>query len=233
MSQKLILPFANNWVTAGYKKSGYTASWGYPHYGCDYVSGVAAGASVIASGAGTVVTAGFDNAVGNVIAIVYSDVLNHKTGALYSLVARYMHLKSIAVKVGQTVKAGDVIGVEGNTGSGNWSAHLHVEFDTDTRPAYYNWSPQVAGSNLIKKGTDSTVNPSYLFHRRTDQALANGNTKANWTATEDYNLPTVSTSTSSNTKLETRLSAVEAAVKTLETQVAAAKTEIAAIRKML
>lgn len=40
--------------------------------------------------------------------------------------SNYMHLKSISVSVGQTVKAGDVIGVIGGTG-GNYAPHLHYE----------------------------------------------------------------------------------------------------------
>ncbi|WP_417893133.1 phage tail spike protein [Aerococcus viridans] len=40
--------------------------------------------------------------------------------------SNYMHLKSINVSVGQTVKAGDVIGVIGGTG-GDYAPHLHFE----------------------------------------------------------------------------------------------------------
>lgn len=40
--------------------------------------------------------------------------------------SNYMHLKSISVSVGQTVKAGDVIGVIGGTG-GDYAPHLHFE----------------------------------------------------------------------------------------------------------
>ena len=44
--------------------------------------------------------------------------------------SNYMHLKSISVSVGQTVKAGDVIGVIGGTG-GNYAPHLHFEISPD------------------------------------------------------------------------------------------------------
>lgn len=175
-------------INAGYKTSGYRAGWGYDHYGCDYGSFVPTGDNVIASGAGQVVTAGYDNAVGNVLTILYKDVYIHKTGKSQSLVARYMHLQSLAVKVGDAVTAGQVIGVEGNTGAGKWGIHLHVEFDTDTRPQYYNWSPQVTGSNIFKHGMDSTVNPSHIFYKRKDQRLT-ANYAPNYAAPDDINLP--------------------------------------------
>ncbi len=44
--------------------------------------------------------------------------------------SNYMHLKSINVSVGQSVKAGDVIGVIGGTG-GNYAPHLHFELSPD------------------------------------------------------------------------------------------------------
>ena len=44
--------------------------------------------------------------------------------------SNYMHLKSISVSVGQTVKAGDVIGVIGGTG-GDYAPHLHYELSPD------------------------------------------------------------------------------------------------------
>jgi murein DD-endopeptidase MepM/ murein hydrolase activator NlpD len=40
----------------------------------------------------------------------------------------YMHLTSIAVTNGQTVKAGDIIGTLGNSGTVSSGPHLHLEF---------------------------------------------------------------------------------------------------------
>ncbi len=42
----------------------------------------------------------------------------------------YMHLTSIAVKSGDTVQAGDIIGTLGNTGTVSSGPHLHLEFRT-------------------------------------------------------------------------------------------------------
>ena len=183
-AQKLILPYKSCKVVAGYKRPAYRNYWGYNHYGCDYVG--VSNLDIIASGNGTVLTAGYDNNVGNTVCILYPDVVNHKTGKTQSLIARYMHLKSIAVKVGQKLQAGDKIGVEGATGAGKWASHLHIEFDTDT--AWPNYSPQVEGANLIKKGVDSTVNPSHLFHRGAGQSISNYGTP-NYTIAEDWTLP--------------------------------------------
>jgi hypothetical protein len=182
--QKLILPYKSCKVVAGYKRPAYRSYWGYDHYGCDYVG--VSNLDIIASGNGTVLTAGYDNNVGNTVCILYPDAYNHKTGKTQSLIARYMHLASITVKVGQKLKAGDKIGVEGATGRGNWSSHLHIEFDTDTK--WPNYSPQVAGANLIKKGIDSTVNPSHLWHRGAGQSISNYGTP-NYTVKEDWTLP--------------------------------------------
>jgi murein DD-endopeptidase MepM/ murein hydrolase activator NlpD len=184
--QKLILPYKSCKVVAGYKRPAYRSYWGYDHYGCDYV-GVGS-LDIIASGNGTVLTAGYDNNVGNTVCILYPDAYNHKTGKTQSLIARYMHLKSISVKVGQKLKAGDKIGVEGATGRGNWSSHLHIEFDTDTK--WPNYSPQVAGANLIKKGVDSTVNPSHVFHKGRGQSISNYGTP-NYTVQDDWMLPEI------------------------------------------
>jgi hypothetical protein len=43
----------------------------------------------------------------------------------------YMHLTSLAVKSGDTVEAGDIIGTLGNTGTTASGPHLHLEFRTD------------------------------------------------------------------------------------------------------
>lgn len=53
--------------------------------------------------------------------------VEHTTDGYWS---NYMHLKSISVSVGQTVKAGDVIGVIGGTG-GDYAPHLHFELSPD------------------------------------------------------------------------------------------------------
>jgi murein DD-endopeptidase MepM/ murein hydrolase activator NlpD len=85
------------------------------HYGTDYATPV--GTPVRASGAARVAFAGPRILTGN------SVVLEHMPG-VYGI---YYHLDSIAVTVGQTVQAGQLIGRSGMTGLVT-GAHLHFEF---------------------------------------------------------------------------------------------------------
>ena len=55
----------------------------------------------------------------------YGNVVSIETGRFF---IRYCHLDLIAVKEGAVVRAGDVIGLEGNTGASR-GAHLHFEVD--------------------------------------------------------------------------------------------------------
>lgn len=52
--------------------------------------------------------------------------VNHKNGFRTC----YMHLDSIAVRQGEEVKAGDIIGTLGNSGTVSSGPHLHLEFRT-------------------------------------------------------------------------------------------------------
>lgn len=95
------------------------------HYGMDYACGV--GTPVYAANSGTVCLSLFDNAGGNMIGINGDHELS-----------RYAHLSQRLVKVGDKVKAGDLIGYSGNTGSATTGAHLH--FETWITPANYKYN---------------------------------------------------------------------------------------------
>lgn len=84
------------------------------HHGLDIAGDK--GQAVFATAAGTVQEAGYQGGYGNLI------VLDHGFG----LVTRYGHLSAFSVKVGQTVKRGDVIGRMGATGRATGN-HLHYE----------------------------------------------------------------------------------------------------------
>lgn len=84
------------------------------HEGMDFSSPV--GTPVYATGDGTVTHASWQSAYGNLVEI------NHG----YNYTTRYAHLSQIAVKPGQAVKRGDLIGKVGNTGKSTGS-HLHYE----------------------------------------------------------------------------------------------------------
>ena len=189
--QYLIMPFTRCMMLCGYKNPQYTKYWGYPHYGVD-ISTIQGGASddhrILASGEGVVLAAGKDSRLGYGAAVLYQDVLNHHTGETISVVGRYMHMKSLLVKEGDTVQAGPVIGEEGKEGTADY--HLHLEFDTDVTPAYATWSPQVAGTGgFWKKGVDSTVNPSYLLYVGPGQSLEKPTYNPAWLNPEDFAIP--------------------------------------------
>lgn len=164
MSQILYLPADNCQLEAGYKNANYLKQYGYNHFGHDYGHPLRQKFDVLASGTGTVMACGKDRStMGYVAAIVYKEVrLPTQTGSKkeLDLTVRYFHMESLKVRKGQQVSKGDVIGTVGNTVAG--MKHVHVEIDIDTAwPAY---SPQVAGGPIIKKGTDSTLNPAAVFY---------------------------------------------------------------------
>ncbi|OCQ94613.1 peptidase [Oscillatoriales cyanobacterium USR001] len=86
------------------------------HSGLDLLAPI--GTKVLVVGVGTVAFAGTQGAYGNLV------VVNHQAGKQ----TRYAHLGSIAVKVGQKVQQGDVLGTVGATGKPDLvQPHLHFE----------------------------------------------------------------------------------------------------------
>lgn len=93
-----------------------------PHRGVDIssVAGNGPGSNVVASDGGTVIAAGHgveDATYGNSVCI------DHGNGWF----TRYAHLYSLAVTAGMAVSKGQIIGVEGNTGTYTFGTHLHFE----------------------------------------------------------------------------------------------------------
>ncbi|WP_406384469.1 M23 family metallopeptidase [Streptomyces sp. NBC_01618] len=114
------LPVAGSYVTTGYKSSGSLWSSG-SHSGIDFHA--ASGSSVVAVGAGTVVEAGWGGAYGN-------NIVLRMTDGTYT---QYGHLSSIGVSVGQSIGAGQQIGLSGSTGN---STGPHLHFEARTTPSY-------------------------------------------------------------------------------------------------
>ena len=100
----------------GYKDAGASWSSGY-HTGVDFLA--PAGTALQAVGAGTVISAGWDGSYGNEIIIRLAD----------GRYAQYAHLSSISVSSGETVTAGQQIGLSGATGNVT-GPHLHFEIRT-------------------------------------------------------------------------------------------------------
>jgi murein DD-endopeptidase MepM/ murein hydrolase activator NlpD len=109
-------PVVGGTVGTPYHQSGSMWSSGY-HTGTDFV--VPTGTSLKAVGAGTVVSAGWGGAYGNQVVIQLAD--GHY--------AQYAHLSSLSVSAGQSVTAGQQVGLSGATGNVT-GPHLHFEIRT-------------------------------------------------------------------------------------------------------
>lgn len=110
------------WVTSGFgpRISPFTGRLAV-HDGLDI--GAPPNAPVHASAGGTVTVVGFDNKMGNVVAIEHG----------YDIETQYGHLSKILVKQGQKVKRGDLIGLVGSTGLST-GPHLHYMVKVNERP---------------------------------------------------------------------------------------------------
>ncbi|MFJ8538249.1 LysM peptidoglycan-binding domain-containing M23 family metallopeptidase [Streptomyces sp. NPDC093591] len=109
-------PVASAAVSTAYKVAGSMWSSGY-HTGVDFVTPT--GTALKAVGAGTVVSAGWGGAYGNQVVIQLAD----------GYYAQYAHLSSLSVSAGQSVTAGQQIGLSGATGNVT-GPHLHFEIRT-------------------------------------------------------------------------------------------------------
>ncbi len=196
MSQKLILPMNRVNVNAGYKMAAYTKSWGFAHYGID-LGNPDHQRTIYSPGDGTIIAAGMDGdtpsqRMGNALVLVFPDVARND-GKTSSLACRMFHLDSLAVKEGQAVKRGDVLGVYGNTGAATSGPHLLVEFDTDAQYPQYAVGIKASGK-VIKKGSrDTTVDPSKVWYLGPGQAVFDGwdgkGVSSGWIGQNDLELP--------------------------------------------
>ncbi|MDQ0687691.1 murein DD-endopeptidase MepM/ murein hydrolase activator NlpD [Streptomyces achromogenes] len=110
------LPVSGATVGTPYHQSGSMWSSGY-HTGVDFV--VPTGTSLKAVAEGTVVSAGWGGAYGNQVVIKLND----------GYYAQYAHLSQLSVSAGQTVGAGQQVGLSGATGNVT-GPHLHFEIRT-------------------------------------------------------------------------------------------------------
>ncbi|MFJ1807598.1 MULTISPECIES: peptidoglycan DD-metalloendopeptidase family protein [unclassified Streptomyces] len=115
-SSGYVLPVAGATVGTAYHTAGSMWSSGY-HTGTDFV--VPTGTSLKAVGAGTVVSAGWGGAYGNQVVIRLAD----------GYYAQYAHLSQLSVSAGQSVAAGQQLGLSGATGNVT-GPHLHFEIRT-------------------------------------------------------------------------------------------------------
>lgn len=112
----------NFWTRSTQPDMSYGERWGTLHSGWDIGSNGNAGYGIYATTDGVVRFSGTKTGgIGNCIYI------EHTADGYWS---NYMHLASMSVSVGQTVKAGDRIGTMGNSG-GDYAIHLHYELSPD------------------------------------------------------------------------------------------------------
>lgn len=162
MSQILIIPLNKAQLTAGYKNANYRKKFGFTHYGFDLSNGANDDRTLWGMGDGVVKAVGFDKVFGNVVVMVYEDVLIPGTQKVQDLTVRLYHLASTAVVVGQKITTATKLGVMGNTGQYSTGPHVHVEIDTDTNMPTY--APGLSkSSNIIKKCVDSTLSPAKVL----------------------------------------------------------------------
>lgn len=192
--QKLLIPFIDCSMIAGYKTEIYLNEHGYEHYGIDigtYQGTLFENHNIYGSGNGTVVSAGWDSKLGGAICVRYNEVYNHKTGETIDIIARYMHLKKVNVKTGDNVTIETILGEEGKEGTSNY--HLHLEFDTDIN--YPRYTPQVSYGLSYwinnKYTVDSTVNPSEFLYQSNERKLHDTNWVEGWLNEEDENIPLI------------------------------------------
>jgi murein DD-endopeptidase MepM/ murein hydrolase activator NlpD len=84
------------------------------HSGLDI--GAPSGSPVVATGAGTVISAGWNGGYGKAVIIQHSDTQQ----------TLYGHLSEVSVQAGQTIAQGTVLGLVGSTGNST-GPHLHFE----------------------------------------------------------------------------------------------------------
>ena len=107
-------------ITAYFCDPNYGHTW--QHEGVDFAFW--AGTPVVATAEALVVSAGWDDQLGNVVTIC--------SGLAAGWCARYAHLATITVAAWVTVHPGEQIGTVGNSGAGAYGAyHLHYDMRKD------------------------------------------------------------------------------------------------------
>jgi murein DD-endopeptidase MepM/ murein hydrolase activator NlpD len=95
------------------------------------------GQKVRSSTNGQVIISGFDDDFGNWVGVYY---------AVDNVTLVYCHLKSRAVRMGQTVKRGQVLGLVGNTGNST-APHLHVQANHERG---FNYAANIAPGKWVR-----------------------------------------------------------------------------------
>ena len=137
-STALEMPFDGTYpVTQGFGPTDFTAEpsyEGYAHFHTGIDFGLPQGTDVKAAGSGKVIAAGWtDDGFGNEV------IVDHGNG----VVSLYGHLSAVDTKVGDTVQAGQEIGLSGSTGN---STGPHLHFGVEVNGQWVDPTPYIHGS---------------------------------------------------------------------------------------
>ncbi|MGZ8901657.1 MAG: M23 family metallopeptidase, partial [Limisphaerales bacterium] len=160
-----------NWPLAEYRYGGVFFAPNIVHTGVDIDA--IEGASILAAGPGTVVSADwglFSEVPGNIsdpygMAVVVRHDFGYKGQALYTV---YAHMSEIIAVMGQHVEAGDVLGLVGETGA-TTGPHLHFEIRVGDNTFYRTYNPELwmappqGWGVLVGRLTDDKENMLYQF----------------------------------------------------------------------
>lgn len=111
------IPAVFKYPAQGKISSEFDVRWGEMHYGVDIAA--TGNVPIQSAASGTVVKSYYSTSYGNVVFVAH-----RINGNLYTTV--YAHMKSRAVKAGDTVQTGQLLGYMGNTGN-SFGQHLHFE----------------------------------------------------------------------------------------------------------
>ncbi|EMA6344221.1 SH3 domain-containing protein [Bacillus cytotoxicus] len=111
------IPAVFKFPTQGKISSTFDMRWEQMHYGVDIAA--QGNVSIHAAASGKVVKSYYSASYGNVVFVAH-----RINGKLYTTV--YAHMKDRAVKIGDTVQVGQLLGHMGNTGH-SFGQHLHFE----------------------------------------------------------------------------------------------------------
>ena len=115
-SGSLMWPGTSNVVTSRFETRLHPVHKVYiKHNGIDLRA--AYGSNIYAADSGTVITAGYSSSYGNYV------VIDHGSNGMTTL---YAHMSKLAVKSGNSISKGDVVGYAGSTGTST-ATHLHFE----------------------------------------------------------------------------------------------------------
>lgn len=183
--QCLILPIKDAKLTCGYKNAAYYRSYGFAHYGADFVS-CSNRRELYGLGHGTVYKVGWDgigvsvnsanSGCGYVLIVIYDNVLIRNKGTYQNVVCTYMHMKDMPlVKVGTEVTTSTLLGYYGGTGAYVDGDHLHIQFDLDDKHPEYCMAVAKSGHKILKHGTvDTTVDPCDILFIGKNQTITPG-----------------------------------------------------------